>query len=123
MLAKNTFIGIQSGTPSDYPFDIYTAQFYIECNGMNDTDSSSFEVPISISMQNSQQDWQTDMLLIDVSDTFSLIKISVQFTRSNSQKLFCLFIVFLMWYNYSNKGQSRLSSLLWLLLISDVHFC
>lgn len=97
MMSKDAILSIQSGSPENYPFDFYLSEFYIQCQEQNSSSLRRVDVPLSISIQNSQQDWVTDMHIESISKDFSLLKVSVRLDRSRSQKLFCIFIVFLMW--------------------------
>jgi hypothetical protein len=96
-MSKDVYVSIQQGSPENYPFDIYSCEFYIQCQEKNISTMRYIDVPLSISIQNSQQDWVTDMHISNVANDFSLLKVTIRLDRSRSQKLFCVFIVFLMW--------------------------
>ncbi|KAJ3313742.1 hypothetical protein HDV04_001546 [Boothiomyces sp. JEL0838] len=99
MAARDFDLPLQTGNPNAYPFDSYDTTFYLDASTSVTGDGLQFDVPLSISITNSMDEWRTDFILEDSSPSKNdtSIKVSITFTRGISQKFFSLFIVVLMW--------------------------
>ncbi|KAJ3363649.1 hypothetical protein HDU91_002898 [Kappamyces sp. JEL0680] len=100
IVSRDIEIPLQSGNPEGYPFDAYHSSFYIQCykKTINATTlaATKEEIPLSMSLSSSLQDWNIEMQLANISGDFSTLRVSLTMTRARTQKFFSLFIVTLV---------------------------
>ena len=110
MSQQDMVLAVKNGTPIMYPFDMYTAEFFIAGQFVSPSPSSSppndtmvlkrQRFPISLVLSNNMEDWFMECNLKDGSHDevpFDLIMVEIKFKRGYNQRFFSLFVVLLMW--------------------------
>ncbi|KAI8908357.1 hypothetical protein EDD86DRAFT_247548 [Gorgonomyces haynaldii] len=95
MASQDLEMTVKSGTPNSYPFDSYTAEFYVTGTAPS---LRNKRYPISFSLKNSMEEWWVEFRLTDASGgDFNMILVEIILTRGANQKFFSIFICLLMW--------------------------
>ena len=92
--AREVTMSIEAGSPSSYPFDVYSGLFTASAETVDPVTNATVAVPIWMANTMGTTGWQVDQSFVNFANSLT---VTLSFQRSFTSKFFAFFVIIIMW--------------------------